>query len=67
MRRPEAWNAPLILLDHIQKELELNELPFYEIYANFGKWHSQIRRGCSDGHAHINIVLTPEAIEACKK
>jgi hypothetical protein len=66
VRTPKAWKAIFEVLEFIEKELQLNELSFYEIYANFGIWHSQIRKGSSSGHAHINIVLTSEVIEAIK-
>ena len=64
LQTPAAWHAVREVLQYIQKELDLNALPLSRIYVNFGKWHSQNR---IDGHAHINIVLTKAAIDACKK
>ena len=64
LQTPDAWHAVREVLQYIQKELDLNALPLSRIYVNFGEWHSQKR---NDGHAHINIVLTRAAIDACKK
>jgi hypothetical protein len=67
LKTSDAWHAVREVLQYIQNELGLNELPLCRIYVNFGKWHSQNHNGRVNGHAHINIVLTKEAIERCKK
>ncbi len=67
LQTPASWHAVREVLQYIQNELGLNEFPLSRIYVNFGKWHSQIRKGRVNGHAHINIVLTRAAIDACKK
>jgi hypothetical protein len=67
IRTPAAWKAVLEVLRYIQWTLRLSEAPFFRMYINFRKWHSQIRDGRYDGHAHINIVLTSTTIDACKK
>ncbi len=67
VQTPASWQAVFEVLLYIKKELRLNDVPFYEIYANSGRWHSQICSGYSEGHAHMNIVLTSAVIDACKK
>jgi hypothetical protein len=61
----DAWQAVLQTLVYMKNQLKLDKLPSNSINVNFGKWLSQKardpkRRHC---HAHINIVLTREAIE----
>jgi hypothetical protein len=67
VQTPESWQAVFVVLLYIQEELRLNDVPFYEITSNFGQWHSQIEGSYSEGHAHMNIVWTSTAIDACKK
>jgi hypothetical protein len=66
VRTSAPWNAVIEVLDYFKNELGVSEWPLHRIYVNFRKWHSQVRNGHLHGHAHINVVLTPEAIKACK-
>jgi hypothetical protein len=67
LQTSECWNAAFEVLLYLKNELGLSDVPFSEIYASFGRWNTQIKGGYSEGHAHINIVLTPTVIAACKK
>lgn len=65
LQKSDAWQAVLLTLIYMKKELNLDKLPLNRIYVNFGKWMQQkaddpMYRSC---HAHINIVLSPETIE----
>lgn len=60
----DAWQAVLQTLNYMKTQLKLDKLPLHSINVNFGKWMTQkvrdpTRQHC---HAHINIVLTQEAI-----
>lgn len=66
IRIKAAWKSVITVLEYIQTKLNLNELPINQIYVNFGRWHSQIRKDSLSGHAHINIVLTLAAIGSCE-
>ena len=60
----KAWRAVFEVLQYIQRELKLEELPFNEIFVNFRDWQSQHPWS---RHAHINVKLTKQAIDACQK
>ena len=65
----EAWKAVWSVVHDIQVGLKLKELPIERVYINFGRWQSQAGNSGltpSECHAHINILLTRRAIEACK-
>jgi hypothetical protein len=61
----DAWQAVLQTLVYIKDQLKLNTLPLSRIYMNFGNWITQKQNDSSrqECHAHINIVLTRQAIE----
>jgi hypothetical protein len=69
VQKEETWKIVWKVINDIIDSLQLKELPIERIYINFGHWQSQTKndrlrpRYC---HAHINIVLTKKAIEACK-
>ena len=69
MQNKEAWEFVREVINWIKTELNLDEMPIEKIFVNFGHWQSQCRgrRSPATCHAHINIVLTKKAIEACKK
>jgi len=67
---PEAWDAVVQVLLDIKIGCKLNKMPFERIFISFGYLQSQAgRHGLKpdDCHAHINIELTKEVIEACKE
>jgi len=69
VQKIETWNIIREVIDYITESLHLNELAIERIYVNFGGWQSQAytrQLKPNDCHAHINIVLTEEAIKACK-
>jgi len=69
MQKIETWKVIWQVIDKIKNSLPLNELPIERIYINFGGWQSPVKTNQlepGDCHAHINIVLTEEAIKACK-
>jgi hypothetical protein len=69
VQKEETWETIRQLIDDIKRALKLKELPIEGIYINFGHWQSQAKNGRlppSYCHAHINIVLTKNAIKACK-
>jgi hypothetical protein len=72
----EAWEIFCQVVDKLQNDLKLKTLPFERAYINFGYWQSQVSRNGQprndgfkpeDCHAHINMVLTSEAIVTSKK
>lgn len=70
MQKEDAWKFVWEVIEGIRAELNLDEIPIEKIFVNFGRWQSQCagsERPPATGHAHINIVLTEEAIEACEK
>jgi hypothetical protein len=70
VQTPEAWEAVRQVIDYIKKSLKLKKSPVERICINFGYWQSQAGSNGlkpEDCHAHINIVLTLEAINACKE
>lgn len=69
MNRPlqnqTGWQHMIEMHDYIHQELHMNRSPFSRIFLNFGSWQTQVKddgRQSDDGHAHINCVLTHEAI-----
>jgi hypothetical protein len=67
VQTPAAWNAVIEVLDYIKNELGLSEWPLHRICASFRQWHSQVDKDRIDGHAHVNVILTRDAIDACNK
>ncbi len=64
-----AWEIFWQVVDNLQYDLRLKELPFERVYINFGKWQTQAYGNDlkpNDCHAHLNMVLTTEAINSCK-
>jgi hypothetical protein len=61
----DAWQAVLQTLIYMKNQLKLDKLPLNRIDVNFGKWMSRKASDptCRYCHAHINIVLTREAID----
>jgi hypothetical protein len=61
MQKKETWATLCQLIHQLKTDLHLKNLPIERIFFNFGSWQSNphVR------HAHANMVLTKEAIEAC--
>jgi hypothetical protein len=66
----EAWEIFWHVVSKLQHDLRLKTSPFARAFINFGYWMSQASKERDikpeDCHAHINMVLTSEAINACK-
>jgi hypothetical protein len=67
LQLPEAWEAVIHVIHDIKIGCKLTKYPFESISTNLGAWQSQFRaNGLKSGgcHAHINVVLTEETINA---
>jgi len=62
MQKLEAWKIICQVINTLINDLKLKNLPFERIFINFGNWQSN-----NSGHAHVNIVLTREAIDSSQK
>lgn len=60
--RPYAWEIFLEVVNRLQRDLNLETLPFERVFVNFGQWQSNP----ANDHGHINMVITQEAIESSK-